>query len=119
MIGLLLVQIAAAGDWGPWEDRWAPVSREVQQPVEAPRGVFEWAYRQYRRASRSGVATCPYYPTCSGYGILAVRAHGPVLGGLYTVDRLLREHPWLPRTGPERYPLVTPHQTPRLLDPVP
>lgn len=120
---LLLATPAVAGEWGPWNDTWPPVERAAEArpgaSQEPPAGVFEWAYRQYRGASRPGVASCPYYPTCSGYGILAVRAHGPVLGPILTLERLLREHPWLERTGPNRYPLVTPHGEARLHDPVP
>ncbi|MBW2253401.1 MAG: membrane protein insertion efficiency factor YidD [Deltaproteobacteria bacterium] len=89
-------------------------------PAKPParRGAFEALYRSYRRATRrQAKATCPYYPTCSAYFILSVREHGPLLGAMYTTDRLLREYPWMELA--DHYPLVMPHETPRLHDPVP
>ena len=37
-------------------------------------------------------ANCTFYPSCSSYGIRAVRHFGPVLGGCMTTARLLRDH---------------------------
>ena len=37
---------------------------------------------------------CRYTPTCSNYGIEAIRKHGPFKGLYLTVRRLLRCHPW-------------------------
>lgn len=34
---------------------------------------------------------CRMYPTCSGYALQALDRHGPLLGTLLTVDRLLHE----------------------------
>lgn len=119
-LALLLLLSAQASDWGPWEGRWAPVGEVQATPAPSPprHGLFEWAYRLYRKASAKDTAgTCPYYPTCSGYAVLSVREHGPLLGGLLTVDRLLREYPGM--ANADHYPLVTPHATPRLHDPVP
>lgn len=111
---------AAAEGWGPWQDEWAPYDDvKAAAPAAAPRsGLFESLYRFYRQrvSSRDG-ARCPYYPTCSGYAITAIRTHGPLVGSLYTVDRLLREYPGMDHV--DHYPLVTPHDTPRLYDPVP
>jgi len=39
---------------------------------------------------------CRFYPSCSNYGFEAVRIHGALRGGGYTVHRLLRCHPWHP-----------------------
>ena len=36
---------------------------------------------------------CRYVPTCSVYGLEAVREHGPVRGSMLTVRRVLRCHP--------------------------
>ena len=33
---------------------------------------------------------CSFYPSCSEYGILSIRAHGLVHGGVATLDRLMR-----------------------------
>ena len=74
-------------------------------------------YRRYRERSISDGPRCSFYPTCSAYGILSVRERGAMLGVLLTVDRLLREYPGMEQH--DHYPIITPHQTPRLDDPVP
>ncbi|WP_084099911.1 membrane protein insertion efficiency factor YidD [Demequina sp. NBRC 110051] len=38
--------------------------------------------------------TCKYYPSCSHYGLTAVRRHGAVRGGALAVWRVLRCNPW-------------------------
>lgn len=37
---------------------------------------------------------CRYTPTCSQYGIDAIRKHGPFRGGLMALKRLASCHPW-------------------------
>ncbi len=37
---------------------------------------------------------CRHEPSCSSYGIDAIRAHGPWTGGWLTLSRLLRCHPF-------------------------
>jgi putative membrane protein insertion efficiency factor len=37
---------------------------------------------------------CRYEPTCSQYGIEAVKKHGAIKGGYLTIRRILRCHPW-------------------------
>lgn len=37
---------------------------------------------------------CRYTPTCSHYGKEAIIKHGPFKGGLLTVKRISRCHPW-------------------------
>lgn len=37
---------------------------------------------------------CPYYPTCSAYGLEAVTSHGAVKGSWLTVSRIARCNPW-------------------------
>jgi putative component of membrane protein insertase Oxa1/YidC/SpoIIIJ protein YidD len=121
MIWALLLSAAVAKDaeWGPWEDRWAPVAGVEAEKTPPPRrgGLFEDLYQWYRGRSDRDGARCPYYPTCSGYGITAVRTWGPIAGGMLTIDRLLREYPGMEHA--DHYPLVTPHEIPRLHDPVP
>lgn len=116
---LLALGTAWAGDWEP--RHWPPPAPGVATgpPVtESRQGVVEWAYRWYHHhvSPRDG-ARCPYYPTCSGYALLAIRERGVLVGTLLTLDRLLREYPWMERF--DHYPVVTPHGTPRFLDPVP
>ena len=39
-------------------------------------------------------ATCRFYPTCSNYGIEALKKHGPIKGSYLTVKRILKCHPF-------------------------
>ena len=37
---------------------------------------------------------CRFLPTCSEYGLTAVKAHGPWRGGWLALRRIARCHPW-------------------------
>lgn len=37
---------------------------------------------------------CRYYPTCSHFGLEAIRSHGSIKGSLLAAWRILRCHPW-------------------------
>lgn len=39
-------------------------------------------------------SVCRYYPTCSHYGLAAVKVHGAIKGSALTLWRILRCHPW-------------------------
>lgn len=39
-------------------------------------------------------AACRYTPTCSVYGIDAIKKHGPFKGGWLTLKRFLSCNPW-------------------------
>ena len=39
-------------------------------------------------------SSCRYTPTCSQYGIEALKKHGLLKGGWLTIKRLGRCHPW-------------------------
>jgi putative membrane protein insertion efficiency factor len=39
-------------------------------------------------------ASCRYTPTCSHYGLEAIKKHGPFKGGWLTLKRIGRCHPW-------------------------
>jgi len=39
---------------------------------------------------------CRFYPSCSTYGVEAVRVHGALHGGWLAVRRIARCHPWNP-----------------------
>ncbi|MFE7084487.1 membrane protein insertion efficiency factor YidD, partial [Priestia megaterium] len=38
--------------------------------------------------------SCRFYPTCSQYGIEAVKTHGALKGGWLTLKRILKCHPF-------------------------
>ena len=38
--------------------------------------------------------TCPYYPSCSRYGLEAIEKHGAIKGGLLALWRILRCNPF-------------------------
>lgn len=38
--------------------------------------------------------SCRYTPTCSQYGIDAIKKYGPIKGGWLTLKRIGRCHPW-------------------------
>ena len=44
-------------------------------------------------------ANCRYTPTCSQYGVEAIKEWGPLKGGWLAVKRFSRCHPW----GPHGY----------------
>lgn len=39
-------------------------------------------------------SSCRYTPTCSQYGIEAIRKHGPIRGGWLTIKRIASCNPW-------------------------
>lgn len=40
--------------------------------------------------------SCRFYPTCSNYGLEAIKTHGAVKGGWLTIKRILKCHPLHP-----------------------
>jgi hypothetical protein len=51
---------------------------------------------------------CRYTPSCSQYGIEALRLHGALKGSWLTIKRICRCHPW-GGSGYDPVPLPTPH----------
>ena len=40
--------------------------------------------------------TCRFYPTCSHYGLEAIKVHGALKGSWLTIIRILKCHPFHP-----------------------
>ncbi|MCA6361448.1 MAG: membrane protein insertion efficiency factor YidD [Bacteroidetes bacterium] len=58
-------------------------------------GLFIGLIRFYQYAISPYLApSCRYTPSCSQYGIEAIRKHGPLRGGWLTLKRIGRCHPW-------------------------
>ncbi|MDD2411644.1 MAG: membrane protein insertion efficiency factor YidD [Bacteroidales bacterium] len=38
--------------------------------------------------------SCRFVPTCSAYGVEAIKKHGPLKGGWLTLKRIVKCHPW-------------------------
>jgi putative membrane protein insertion efficiency factor len=52
--------------------------------------------RGWQLVPRIDQQRCRFYPSCSAYGITAVRRFGVVRGGWMAIRRLGRCHPWNP-----------------------
>lgn len=58
-------------------------------------GILVGAIRFYQRAISPHLpASCRYTPSCSEYGIHAIRKHGPFKGGWLALRRIGRCGPW-------------------------
>lgn len=61
----------------------------------APAALLSLPVRAYQLGiSRYTPPTCRFYPSCSHYGLAALRVHGPLKGTLLAAGRILRCHPW-------------------------
>lgn len=49
-------------------------------------------YRKYLSPLKS--TKCPYFPSCSQYGLEAVQKYGAIKGGLLSIWRILRCNPF-------------------------
>lgn len=57
--------------------------------------IFIFLIRFYQGAiSPLFPATCRYTPTCSEYGVEAIKKHGPFKGGWLTIKRIGSCHPF-------------------------
>lgn len=75
------------------------VTALLQQLWQTLMRVLSWPLllliQFYRRCiSPLTPPSCRFTPTCSQYGLEAIRRYGPFKGGWLTLKRLLRCHPW-------------------------
>ena len=70
LLALLALLVAAPAAAGPLDATVRFFQRYIY-PVDGPR--------------------CRMYPTCSAYALQAIDKHGPLVGGIMAVDRLLHE----------------------------
>ena len=69
-----------------------PISQSV---AGAPRAAVMGLIRGYQLViSPMTGPTCKYYPSCSHYGMEAVRVHGAFVGSGLAAWRVLRCNPW-------------------------
>ena len=132
--GLLLLvacsAVATASDhsWPPWD--YASGAPESEGLLEAPSTggratssleivtvagfrIYQLALsKPYNAAFNPG--GCPFTPSCSAYGLAAIRRHGLLHGLLMTSDRLQRCHPAAAFCG---YEIVEEGERLRLMDP--
>lgn len=84
----------SAGGPAPFRDGWRRVARAV---VRIPAWTLLLLFRGWQLfVSPLYGQTCRFYPSCSAYGVEAVRRHGAVRGLWLTARRLARCHPWNP-----------------------
>jgi putative membrane protein insertion efficiency factor len=64
--------------------------------------ALEGGVRLYKQriSPADGGARCGFRPTCSAFGLRAVREQGPAIGVLMTADRLIRCNIWK-KPGPD------------------
>ena len=59
------------------------------------RNFLVWTIRGYQKMiSRYTPPVCRFHPTCSTYAVVAIRTHGPILGGVLSMWRILRCNPF-------------------------
>ena len=70
------------------------------EPKERPKaGPIAWLLIQGIRLYQVTLAMliggqCRFEPSCSVFGIEALRKHGALRGGYLTIKRIMRCHPW-------------------------
>lgn len=98
---------------------WAAAASAV---VNVPKWTLMGLIRAYQLLiSPLYGQTCKYYPSCSHYGLEAVRRHGALRGSVLAVWRIARCNPWsnggvddVPGRGEplfRRHPVTTPLAT--------
>ena len=76
----------------PQREFWKSLASKCRRIVALP---FIGLIRFYQRfISPLTPPACRYTPTCSQYGIEAIRKYGIIKGGWLTIKRISRCHPW-------------------------
>ena len=100
ILALLLPAGLRAHDMrGPEEvvKRVYPVETTETSPLKLGLAGLVWIYQ--KGVSPINPDRCGFLPSCSAYGSLAVREHGPFWGVIMASDRLMRCH-YLKKPGP-------------------
>ena len=106
---------------GRWAEPWGNETsrRDAKEEIRGQRlssgqqltGAFFRLFQEY--ISPVDGDRCPSYPTCSQYGLEAVRKHGVLMGLVMSFDRLIHESDEI-----RRAPLIRVHDSYRYYDPV-
>ncbi|MBR5808308.1 MAG: membrane protein insertion efficiency factor YidD [Alistipes sp.] len=76
----------------PQREFWKNFASSCRRIVALP---FIGLIRFYQKCiSPLTPPACRYTPTCSQYGIEAIRKYGIIKGGWLTIKRISRCHPW-------------------------
>ena len=110
----------SAGE-GRWEEPWPKQAAAPAGKLENPPSSLSAGQRAVQGAIRffQGYISpvdgdrCPCYPTCSQYGLEAVKKHGALIGLVMTFDRLIHES-----DENRQAPLVKVYGSYRYFDPV-
>lgn len=74
------------------------VGTELRQgglPLRVLNAIFLLLIRAYQYVLSPLLPnSCRFVPTCSQYGVEALKKHGPFRGGWLTLKRISRCHPW-------------------------
>jgi putative membrane protein insertion efficiency factor len=115
----LLSQTQGYGGEGRWEEPWGkqPPGSAARGPAPYPstgQRVTEGLIRIFQKyISPVDGDRCPCYPTCSQYGVEAIRKHGALVGTVMTIDRLIHESDEI-----RRVPVIRIYGSYRYYDPV-
>jgi len=128
MISLLFITLLSVShlnepSWGPWSvtEQYPVIAKETpadgqrEQRFPSLTAPFIWAIRFFQIfITNADGPRCMMYPTCSQYGYLAFKKHGPIIGFFMTADRLMRDN----ISVGEFYPIIPIYGTFRFYDPV-